>query len=114
VIRDEFWDDSHPDLPQLEHEVDVLSDPLIRPPPHGATPPLEADQTVSPRRALSPDQDILRAGIRSVLGELEKKASEAPSAERARLDREWVETADQFILKETDFVAGGFGRHIAA
>jgi hypothetical protein len=102
------------ELDQLKYDVDVLTDPLIGL-PSGSTPHAsEAAPAAAPRRAVSPDPDILRAGIRTVLGELERKASEMPSSEQEQRDRTWLEDVGSSVLREHDFIAGGFGRHLAA
>jgi hypothetical protein len=114
LLSEESLEEAHPEFQQHDLEVDIFSDPLVEPLPCSMGSAPEVSQAYSPRRAVTPDQDLLRAGDRSVLSKLERKASGAPSAEQQRKDKEWVENAGKLILKEEDFVAGGFGRHLAA
>lgn len=102
------------ELQLLDFEVDEQTDPLVRfsataynqtsgiPPP----PPIS-------RSAPNPDPEILRAGVKTVLRELEIKASEGVSEAQHLRDREWIKDVEKSVLKEQDFVAGGFGRHLA-
>lgn len=67
-----------------------------------------------PRNSSSPDDSTIRKQMRDLLGEIEAGPPELGDEELEGYLSEWLRSVDEKVHPVLEFVAGSFGRHVAA
>jgi hypothetical protein len=113
----ERFHDAQTELEQdAPEEVDWEDDPLVSGPTQGLPPNWSREYFAQfvPRKATETDGSSLRKQMRDLLTEIEQGPPDFDRGEGGESLTEWLQKVEDKVHLVGEFVAGSFGRHVAA